>query len=266
LGGGEWDLALIDLNLPGTDGIELIQKGRERFPELSMMAVTGSTNNLMIDGAIRAGADYVLNKPVDRDELLRKIREFVKVEGTDADPAAASTSDVTPVEAAAAASIPTIVAVGVQPGDVEMGCGGLLFRHRAEGHQVIILNLAGGGDADSDLAAAAAQAAEVLGARMTNIGDGGTPDSEGASSLLQSVFSDSDLACSTSRARLLSHTAPWRAIDWRLLQLKRCPTFSRTRVPLQHSILFPISSWTWHHSWPARVGCSSTTMPSGSRT
>lgn len=189
--GGEWDLALIDLNLPGTDGIELIQKGRERFSELPMMAVTGSTNNLMIDGAIRAGADYVLNKPVDRDELLRKIREFVKVEGTDADPPAASTSDVTPVEAAAAARIPTIVAVGVQPGDVEMGCGGVLFRHRAEGHQVIILNLAGGGDADSDLAAAAAQAAEVLGARMTNIGDGGTPDPERASSLLQSVFADS---------------------------------------------------------------------------
>ena len=46
-----------------------------------MMAVIGSTRSLMIDGAIRASADYVLNKPADRDEWLRKIREFVKVGG-----------------------------------------------------------------------------------------------------------------------------------------------------------------------------------------
>jgi len=170
--GGGWDLALIDFNLPGMDGIELIQKGRERHPGLPMMAVTGSTSSLMIDGAIRAGADYVLNKPVDRDELLRKIREFVKVEGGGAvDYSTAGTPEAAPVEAAPAAAVPTIVAVGAQPGDVEMGCGGVLFRHRAEGHQVIILNLASGGEAQSDLAAAATRAAEVLGAQMTSIGD-----------------------------------------------------------------------------------------------
>jgi len=103
--GGGWDLALIDFNLPGMDGIELIQKGRERHPGLPMMAVTGSTSSLMIDGAIRAGADYVLNKPVDRDELLRKIREFVKVEGGGAvDYSTAGTPEAAPVEAAPAAA------------------------------------------------------------------------------------------------------------------------------------------------------------------
>jgi LmbE family N-acetylglucosaminyl deacetylase len=40
-----------------------------------------------------------------------------------------------------------------------MCCGGVLFKHRAEGHQVVILNLAEGGDPHSDLAAG------MLGAR-----------------------------------------------------------------------------------------------------
>ena len=195
--GGGWALALIDLNLPGPDGIELIQRGKEAHPEIPIMAVTGSTSSLMIDGAFRAGADYVIHKPIDRDELLRKIREFVTIEGMgQARAGAADTGPAGPVEAeasgdlAAAQQGPTVLAVGAQPGDVEMGCGGILFKHRAEGHNVVILNLAGGGDPHSDEAVAAARAAGILGAQLTSVGDEGNIDLAAATDLLESVIAE----------------------------------------------------------------------------
>ena len=189
--GGGWDLALFDLNLPGLDGIELIQQARLNFPDLPIMAVTGSTSSLMIDSAVRAGADYVLSKPIDQDELLRWIREFVRVPGGGAEAQAPrDTPDAATIEAAPGRGL-TVIAVGAQPGDVEMGCGGVLFRHRAEGHKVIILTLAGGGDPHSDLAAAAARAAEMLGAQVTSIGADGAQDPEAAANLLRSIIADS---------------------------------------------------------------------------
>ncbi len=194
--GGGWDLALVDLNLPGLDGIDLIQKAREQYPDLPIIAVTGSTSSLMIDGAVRAGADYVLNKPVDKDELLRKVREFVKVEGggqaASGAPSGAGASEPVEAEAAVPEHVPTVVAVGARPGDVEMGCGGVLFKHRAEGHHVVIVNLGGGGDSHSDLAAAAVRAAAILGAQLMSVGDEDedTLDLEAAKTLLESVMAE----------------------------------------------------------------------------
>ncbi len=181
--GGGWALAIFDLNLPGLDGIELTQQGREAHPDLPIMIVTGATSSLMIDGAFRAGADYVLNKPVDKAELLTKVREFVPIEG-DAGPGEAA------ADATATGHVPTVLAVGGRPGDVEMGCGGVLFKHQAEGHQVVILNLAGGGDPPSDLAAAAVQAAEMLGGQVKSVGDEDAVDPEAATQLVRSVIAE----------------------------------------------------------------------------
>jgi len=204
--GGGWALALIDLNLPGLDGIEVIQKAKEAFPDLPIIAVTGSTNSMMIDGAFRAGAGYVLGKPVDRDELLKRIQAFVTVEGAGqagrgsrsgerdrgGPPAAEFAPDAVTTKGPTTGHVPTVVAVGSRPGDVEMGCGGILFKHRAEGHQVVILNLAGGGDPHSDLAEAAGRASEILGAQLRSVGgeDRDEVDPGSATRLLRSVMTD----------------------------------------------------------------------------
>ena len=185
---GGWQLALVDLNLPGVDGIELIRRAKEEHPALPIVAVTGSSSSLMIDGAFRAGAEYVLNKPVDRDEVVRQIREFAHVEGD-----SETEGDAAGTVAGGTEHTPTVLAVGGRPGDVEMGCGGVLFKHRAEGHQVMILNLAGGGDPHSDLAAAAARAAGILGAQINSVGDEDEDavDVDAATQLLQSVMAES---------------------------------------------------------------------------
>ena len=51
-----------------------------------------------------------------------------------------------------------------------MGCGGILSKHRQEGHQVHIVNLAGGGDPGSTLSGPAGRSAEILGAEVRCVG------------------------------------------------------------------------------------------------
>ncbi len=110
------------------------------------------------------------SKPIDPEEALTWIREYTG-----------------PVKSEHA---PTVVAVGACPGDVEMGCGGALCRHRAEGHRIAIVNLAGGGDPHSDLAEGARLAAGLLDATMENMGEetDHVADLDGATAFLKNIF------------------------------------------------------------------------------
>ena len=171
----EWGFAIVDLILPGMDGVEVIQAGRNAHPDLPIVVVSASSNAALIDAAFRAGADFQLPKPIDPAELLSRLREYTKVAST---PVATSPAPAAPPakapEAKAraeAARRPTVLAVGACPGDVEMGCGGVLSKHHAEGHRIVILNLAGGGDPTSLVAASAHLAADLLEAHIENMGE-----------------------------------------------------------------------------------------------
>ena len=61
-----------------------------------------------------------------------------------------------------------ILAVGTLPGDVEAGCGGVLLKHAASGHQVSILILSVGADGEEgqNRRAAARRSAQVIGADL----------------------------------------------------------------------------------------------------
>ena len=147
----EWVFAIVELVLPGKDGVEVIQAGRKKHPDLPIMFVNASSNPALIDAAFRAGANHQLTSPIDPQEVLTQILGY------------SSTVDLE--------SVPTVVAVGARPGDLEMGCGGILSRHRSEGHRIAVVNLAGGGDPHSDLARSARLAAGLLDATILNMGD-----------------------------------------------------------------------------------------------
>ncbi len=146
----EWALALVDLNLPGRDGIEVIKEAARLHPDLPVIAMTAYTGQVYHDQAFRVGAKYVLKKPFDKDELLSKVSEFIDLGGTREPTGPAS-----------------VIAVGARPGDIEIGCAGSLFYHAESGHDVTILVIAGGSLDGSDcLSAAAQKAAERLGAKL----------------------------------------------------------------------------------------------------
>jgi CheY-like chemotaxis protein len=242
----KWAFAVVDLLLPGKDGVEVIQLGRKAYPDLPIIVISGSSNASLIDAAFRAGANYHLDKPVDPQELLNQIKSY----GVDAEPGVAgerapAMAAPKPTEAEPPPTVgehtPTIVAVGASPGDVEMGCGGVLCKHRSEGHRIIILNLAGEGDLQSPMIASANLAADLLEAQMENVGaqSPSLVDTAGATSTLWRVLevsapgilylpsASSGRATSVELHRLgleaaaeavpniLAYQDPWATVDFR---------------------------------------------------
>ena len=117
----EWDLLITDLNLPGLDGFELCRIAKSVHPSLPVLAVTGYTGAHYQEQAFRAGATELLTKPLDKDDFLAKVAELTG--------------------AGASSGKSHVLAVGGLVGDVEMGCGGSLLRHRVEGSEITIVPL-----------------------------------------------------------------------------------------------------------------------------
>jgi DNA-binding NtrC family response regulator len=72
-----FDLVLLDLALPGKNGLELLPLFKERQPELPIIMITayGTVENVV--DAIRAGAENFVQKPWDNEKLLADIRSAV---------------------------------------------------------------------------------------------------------------------------------------------------------------------------------------------
>jgi DNA-binding NarL/FixJ family response regulator len=69
------DLALVDIQLPGIDGIEGTRRLRERFPTLPVVVLTVFADDRRIFEALCAGACGYLLKKTPRRKLLEGLRE-----------------------------------------------------------------------------------------------------------------------------------------------------------------------------------------------
>lgn len=71
------DLIVLDVQLPGENGLQLAQRFRQMMPNLGiLMLTTGSSNNQRIRG-YEAGADYYLPKPVSPQELCEAVQSLL---------------------------------------------------------------------------------------------------------------------------------------------------------------------------------------------
>jgi len=68
------DIVLLDLKLPGMDGIAVLSALRERRVASRVLVLTSATDPDSASLAVRAGAAGVLYKDVDPDALVRAIR------------------------------------------------------------------------------------------------------------------------------------------------------------------------------------------------
>jgi len=65
----EFDIALIDIKMPGMDGMELQARFKQADPELAVMIMTGYASVETAVQALKRGAYDYITKPVDPDEL-----------------------------------------------------------------------------------------------------------------------------------------------------------------------------------------------------
>lgn len=68
------DITLMDLRLPGTDGIDTLIAIRGEFPEARIIILTSSDGDAEIQRALRAGAAAYVLKTMPKDELLSVVR------------------------------------------------------------------------------------------------------------------------------------------------------------------------------------------------
>ena len=68
------DITLMDLRLPGTNGIDALIAIRGEFPEARIIILTTSDADAEIQRALRAGAAAYMLKSMPKDELLAGIR------------------------------------------------------------------------------------------------------------------------------------------------------------------------------------------------
>jgi DNA-binding NtrC family response regulator len=70
-----FDVVLLDVWMPGMDGLEVLKAIRQSHPAVKVLLVSGNASiNAAVEG-IRLGATNYLLKPVDIDELLAKVEE-----------------------------------------------------------------------------------------------------------------------------------------------------------------------------------------------
>jgi DNA-binding NarL/FixJ family response regulator len=68
------DILLLDLEMPGMDGVQVIQRIKADYPNLPAIVFTAFDTDERILGAVKAGAMGYLLKGAPRDELFRAIR------------------------------------------------------------------------------------------------------------------------------------------------------------------------------------------------
>jgi DNA-binding NtrC family response regulator len=72
--GAIFDAVVLDLAMPGLDGLETLRRLRQMQPELQVMILSGRATVQTAVEATRLGATDIFEKPTDVDTLVQRIR------------------------------------------------------------------------------------------------------------------------------------------------------------------------------------------------
>ncbi len=75
---GGIDMLLLDLGLPGMDGLEVCRRVRLDFPDLPVLMLTARTDEVDFVVGLDAGADDYVGKPFRLAELLARVRALLR--------------------------------------------------------------------------------------------------------------------------------------------------------------------------------------------
>jgi DNA-binding NtrC family response regulator len=73
-----FDVVLMDIKMPGLNGVEALQVMRRITPALKVIMMTAFTRDELVDQAHRATAVAVVPKPLDLDRLLAVVDDVAR--------------------------------------------------------------------------------------------------------------------------------------------------------------------------------------------
>src|SRR5262245_30773028 len=75
------DVVLLDVSMPGLNGLEVCRQLKKNIGTrfTPVVLVTGRQDRALMTEAADAGADDVLAKPIQAEELLARVRSLVKL-------------------------------------------------------------------------------------------------------------------------------------------------------------------------------------------
>jgi len=81
--GAEFDLVLLDLRMPGMDGIEVLRRIRERYPKVRVIMITAHGTVESAVEAMKLGAVDFIQKPCTPDEIRGLVGKVMEREAID---------------------------------------------------------------------------------------------------------------------------------------------------------------------------------------
>jgi len=75
-----FDLLLVDVKMPKKDGMYLMRKIKEQWPDIPIIVMSGYYTTETIQEAIRMGAATFIAKPFEPDELVKIVRQVIEKE------------------------------------------------------------------------------------------------------------------------------------------------------------------------------------------
>jgi len=73
----QWDVALLDVSLPGRSGLDLLKDVTSHWPRIHTLVLSGHKEDQLALRAIKAGARGYLTKECAPDELVRAVRKIM---------------------------------------------------------------------------------------------------------------------------------------------------------------------------------------------
>lgn len=122
-----WAVIVSDIDLPGISGFEVAAFAKSEDINSPLLLITAQNNIDIAMQAIDHKVDGFLLKPFEKNKLLEEINKLYWR------PRSRRKNEREKV-----------LAIGAHPDDVEIGCGGILLRHRANNDDITILTLSSG--------------------------------------------------------------------------------------------------------------------------
>ena len=76
LSADEYDVVLLDTQLPGKNGFELLSFIKENYPRTKTIMITNQTSNLYRNKAAKIGTDHFIDKSGEFEKVIEIIKEY----------------------------------------------------------------------------------------------------------------------------------------------------------------------------------------------